>query len=82
MQEDIERQEAPAATMAREEDEEAVREEETPGWDSSGSTDMLAYAIPVKVGITIIVCFVGMCQSPRLLSIPAHTTPNTSNPIL
>ena len=66
LQKDMERQQAPKTPLppdagpsqpVKEEEEAATTTTTTTTWNKIGSTDMLAHAIPVKVGIAIIIAF-------------------------
>ena len=71
LQVDMERREAPLPSKAGPSHTLNGPVESTPAWDKIEGTDMLAHAIPVKVGIAIIIAFFSE-PSPPLSTLP-HT---------
>ncbi|KAF8468956.1 chromate transporter-domain-containing protein [Kalaharituber pfeilii] len=71
---DIERQEPSSATEAENVAQDVENSEQQEGWTRRGGTDMLAHAIPVKVGIAIIIgffaSFIGVLVARGLLDRP------------
>ena len=71
IQKDIERQEIVAIAKDKESTTNLENEADVgkpAAWNKEGGTDMLAHAIPVKVGIAIIVSFFSMSFSSNLIS--------------